>query len=256
MQCISTQQAASIALSYTTDVLERNLQSQKEILEKQGFKVETRIVPGVAKKEINKIAKEEDYSVIIVGAQKHTLLSETFFSGLAYDIIHHSEKPVLLIRLQDNPSEGQSCISSIACEISNHILFPTDFSENADSAFKYLEKMVTDGAKKITLVHIQDKNRIVPYLEEKLDEFNKIDKERLKNMKKNLQKKGNVEVKTVIRFGFPSAEILKLIQELNIQLVVMGSQGRGFVQELFLGSVSHNIARNSDASVLLIPAKH
>jgi nucleotide-binding universal stress UspA family protein len=48
---------------------------------------------------------------------------------------------------------------------------------------------------------------------------------------------------------------LKTIQELSVSLVVMGSQGRGFVPELFLGSVSHNVARHGDASVLLIPSK-
>jgi len=36
---------------------------------------------------------------------------------------------------------------------------------------------------------------------------------------------------------------------------VMGSQGRGFVSESFLGSVSHQVARRSPAPVLLIPAK-
>jgi len=34
----------------------------------------------------------------------------------------------------------------------------------------------------------------------------------------------------------------------------MGSQGRGFIKEVFLGSVSNNVARHSAASVLLIPA--
>jgi hypothetical protein len=51
------------------------------------------------------------------------------------------------------------------------------------------------------------------------------------------------------------AEITRSIGERNAHLVVMGSQGRGFVKELFLGSVSHNVARHSDAAVLLIPAK-
>ena len=49
---------------------------------------------------------------------------------------------------------------------------------------------------------------------------------------------------TLIRFGSPSVETLKTIQELSVSLVVMGSQGRGFVPELFLGSVSHNVARH------------
>ncbi|MCA1785684.1 MAG: universal stress protein [Desulfobacteraceae bacterium] len=33
----------------------------------------------------------------------------------------------------------------------------------------------------------------------------------------------------------------------------MGTQGRGFLGEFFLGSVSHNVARHSVAPVLLVP---
>ena len=35
----------------------------------------------------------------------------------------------------------------------------------------------------------------------------------------------------------------------------VGSQGRGYVKELFLGSVSHNVSRQAASSVLLVPAK-
>jgi len=35
----------------------------------------------------------------------------------------------------------------------------------------------------------------------------------------------------------------------------MGSQGRGFISEVFMGSVSHGVAMHSGAPLLLIPAK-
>jgi nucleotide-binding universal stress UspA family protein len=88
-----------------------------------------------------------------------------------------------------------------------------------------------------------------------LDEFNKIDRERLEKMKAILKKKGKARIDIELVYGAPFTEIIRLIREQNVNLVVMGSQGRGFIKELFLGSVSHNVARNSEASVLLIPAK-
>ena len=254
LQCVSMQESASVALSYSADVLDNILNDQKLILERQGFAVETRIITGSAKNEINKIAKEEDYSIIVVGAEKENYLKAHLLGKFAYDVISYAEKPVLLIRLSEKNIEGDVCIESVSCEIGNHILFPTDFSENAESAFEFLKKMVADGAKKITLVHVQDKAKIMPHLADKLEEFNRIDAERLENMKNTLMDCGNAEVDTIIRFGSPAVEILNLVKELNIQLVIMGSQGRGFVKELFLGSVSNNISRKTDASVLLIPA--
>ena len=59
----------------------------------------------------------------------------------------------------------------------------------------------------------------------------------------------------LLRYGSPAAEILKAVSEQSAQIVIMGSQGRGFVNESLLGSVSHNIARRSPVPVLLIPAK-
>ncbi len=39
------------------------------------------------------------------------------------------------------------------------------------------------------------------------------------------------------------------------QLVAMATQGRGFVGELVLGSVSHKVVRRSPAPLLLIPPR-
>jgi nucleotide-binding universal stress UspA family protein len=255
LQCLSIQETSSLALSYTINVLEGMLRDLKEILAEQGYIVETRIIPGIAKNEVNKIAINENYSLIVVGAQEHSLTSEIFFGGLAYDVIHYAQKPVLLIRMEDYPQEGISCIKTLGCDMSNHILFPTDFSENADLAFDYVAKMAALGVKKITLFHVQDKSRISEYPEASFEKRNEIDNTRLQDMKKLLQEKGNAEIDAFLCQGSPAVEILKLIRERNIQLVVMGSQGRGFVKEIFLGSVSNNVARHSAASVLLIPAK-
>jgi nucleotide-binding universal stress UspA family protein len=109
--------------------------------------------------------------------------------------------------------------------------------------------------KKITLVHVQDEYRISPYLDDKIEEFNMIDTERLEGMKKVLLEKGCPEVQIELKYGSPSTQILKAVKESSVQMVIMGSQGRGFVNEFFLGSVSHNIARESPVSVLLIPVK-
>lgn len=255
LMCLSIQQSTSVALSYANEVIEDTLAHLKDSVEKQGFTADTRIIVGNAKHEINKIAEEEDYSLIIVGAEQDSMLKSHLFGGIGFDVISFAKKPVLLIRINENFRNGEICVESVGCDIGNHILFPTDFSENADIAFDFLEKMVIDGAKKITLLHIQDKSKIIPHLEYKLAEFDRIDSERLESMKKKLERYGDAKITTLIRLGTPAIEIINLVKELNVQLVVLGSQGRGFVEELFIGSVSNTVARKSDASVLLVPAR-
>lgn len=65
---------------------------------------------------------------------------------------------------------------------------------------------------------------------------------------------GEVEVDVQLSIGSPAGEINKAVKEHNIFMIVMGSQGRGFLNEVFLGSVSHQVARHSSASMLIIPA--
>jgi len=95
------------------------------------------------------------------------------------------------------------------------------------SLFNYVTKMALLGVKKITLFHVQDKSRISEYPEDSLAKLNEIDNARLQDMKNILQEKAIAEVDTFLSYGSPAVEILKLIRERNIQLVVMGSQGRG-----------------------------
>ena len=115
--------------------------------------------------------------------------------------------------------------------------------------------MAPGRVKKVTLLHVQDSAKLSPHLDEKVEEFNRIDSARLEGMKKLLQERGEIEVDVLVKYGSPAVEIIKTVEEQVIQLVVMGSQGRGYVKEFFLGSVSGNVARKALSSVLLIPTK-
>jgi nucleotide-binding universal stress UspA family protein len=275
LQCMLPQNQSVALLSAV--ILEENLRQQQEMLVEQGFRVETRKVTGNIGKEVNRIAVEEDFSVIVAGIPEFTMMGEVFYGGIAHEVIQHARKPVLLIRITESPDEALSCAAG-DYSLFGHVLFPTDFSENAGIAFEYVKKMVADGARKVTLAHVQDQVRLNPHLAyrlekynvidtpkevteaktiaaQRLEKYNLIDNKRLEDMKKVLQENGDAEVDICILYGSPAAEILKKVRELKIPIVVMGSQGRGFVKELFLGSVSNNIARHSSASVLLIPAK-
>ena len=255
LECLSLPQVGSIALSYTYSILEENLQEQKALLEKEGFKVETRIVPGMATLEISRIAAEEKYSLVVAGAESRSLVSEVLLGGIAFDIIHRCRMPIFIVRLEETKVEGMSYIEGTRRDYMKHVLFPTDFSETAGRAFEAVKQLVEAGTRKVTLMHVQEQTRISPYLVDRLPEFNEIDEARLYAMKEELEKLGKVDVEIVVAYGNPSKEILTAVRDRDVQLTVMGSQGRGYVSDLLVGSVSHNVARESLASVLLIPAK-
>ena len=235
---------------------EEIFKENQENLVEAGFEVETRVLAGYPATEINKIAVAEDHSLIVVGARRRTSTGELYFSTLANDLMHAVSKPLMIMRPRRTDISGKDGRVVIdGCEVAQHLLYPTDFSENADIAFTKVLEMAPGNAKKVTLLHVQDAAKISPHLDERVEEFNRIDKARLEGMKKLLQDRGDIEVDVTVKYGSPAVEIIKTIEEGSIPLVVMGSQGRGYVKEFFLGSVSANVARKAHSSVLLIPTK-
>jgi nucleotide-binding universal stress UspA family protein len=237
------------------DMAEPALLRQKKMLEDQGLNVKLEVAPGIPSEEINKYAEAKDVSLIVIGTHGETAAQHILFriGGVTSEILHSHTKPLLVVRTKVTEVNGEKCIEPSCEDFSQNILYITDFSETAFRAFTYLEKIVESGAKKITLMHVQDKSKIDKHLKDKLDEFNKIDTERLEMRRKTLLDKGAKDVQIKIPYGNPSQEILNESKN-GYTLIVMGSQGRGFINELFIGSVSHNVARSADISVLLVPA--
>lgn len=254
LHCINPYEARpekpSYVTSYGMSVVEENLKKQKEILEQEGYEVETRVIYGFVKNEINKIAQEEGISLVVARAENHSMLGEILFCGVACQVLYNSKKPILLLRVPEKIDDVEAIESD---DILNHILFPTDFSENANVAFEYLKKMVSNGMKKVTIVHVQNQFEMDPHILYRLQEFNEIDEEKLQNLKLELLKEGDVEVETKLLFGSPTAEIMSLASE-GISLIVMGRQGKGYLEEIFLGSLSNNLSRHVSVSMLLIPS--
>lgn len=252
VQCMSPHELNETVSTYITKIYKENLEEQKAVLEQQGFAVKTRQMIGVFRESINQLARDEDCSLMVTGAPERTVLGGLLDSAAAYHMIYDMATPLLLIRI---PSEKKSKNSNDApSKLMEHILFPTDFSENANTAFETVRKLANAGAKKLTLVHVQDQAHLDPYLLSRLEEFNEKDQNRLMELENDLKSAGANNVGRQLVYGSPTAELLRFIQEENISMVVMGSQGRGFIKEITLGNVSNNIARHSPVPVLLIPA--
>lgn len=238
-----------------THFLEPHLVKQKEILEAEGLETETLLVAGSAVTEVDRIARERQASLIVVGSHGATFARELLMGGTAMGIVHQASVPVLVIRLRIAEEEsGIRCVS--ACrDLRRHVLFCTDFSDTAERAFQYVLRVVASGAQFVTLLHVQDRRRLSGYLEHRLEEFNQTDQERLERLKARLQETGEVDVRIQIPYGHPVEEILRVAnEEEDDTLIVMGSQGRGFLAQAFLGSVSHHVVRGAPVPVLLVPA--
>ena len=231
-----------------------SFEKQKQMLEKMGFKTTGKMVLGLPHIEVNRMAEEHNCSLIVVGSHGHIIASDVTLGSVAGAVVHTAVRPVLLLRCRLRDADGKEICESPVCDPLSHVLLPTDFSDNAKHAFSYVMKIADCGAKKVTLLHVQDKSKIDRHLKERLEEFNQIDTERLERLKADLEKRGVENIQIEMPYGLPKKELIARTQEDDVSLVVMGSQGRGYVSEMLLGSVSHAVARHSQVPVLLISA--
>lgn len=247
---LSVDEAFAASFEVAVEGLRTELAELKKKLEEQGYKVDAQTAVASSVGEINRLIEAGEASLVVVGTPAESLGKEFLIGGVTTAILHHQVRPTLVYRLRGDASP---CVGH-ACDFISHILFPTDFSRNADSAFALLEQIVALGnVGKITLLHVHDPKLMEPYLEERLHEFLEFDQERLDNLVRRLGEKTGMVINTILRYGTTTTELLKVEQEICPSLVVMGSQGRGLIKEMFVGSVSHTMARRGKAHLLLAP---
>ena len=230
------------------------LEKQAGILRDAGFEVDIQTPLGIPFYEINRVARERTAALVVVGSLGASLVGDVLLGSTANSVLHNAQLPTLLVRLEMIQENGGQRCQAACKDFFQHILFPTDFSDTAEHAFLYLEHIVREARSRVTLLHVQDESKIERHLKHRLDEFNRIDAERLEGMKLRLEQCGALGVKTEIPYGSPTRKILDLARSNSFSMIVMGSQGRGFIREVFMGSIANNIARLSPLPTLFVPA--
>ena len=139
------------------------------------------------------------------------------------------------------------------------ILYPTDFSDVAQKALSYIIRLKDSGAREVVVLHAIDNrgfdalHRLVG--EEKFEELKKNKHEetqkRLKAVAKELPQAG-LKVTLRIETGIPMREILRVEEQEDVSVIVIGSHGSSNLQEMFLGSVSEKVIRRSKTPVFVI----
>ncbi len=252
IQCLNLRDVGTLA-PRLMELSRPALLTQAEVLERAGFNVTAEIVTGLPQIETVRQAIERHCDFIVAGSHGQSMSRAMLLGGVAAGIVHNSSMPVLLVRLRVSEVHGKEVCEVPRCDFLTHVLFVTDFSENAAHAFEYVRELARRGAGRITLLHVQDKGRLERHTRERLDEFNRIDSERLSALKDELRAAGDPEVSIELPFGSPKQEIVIRTESEDVSLVVIGRQGRGWIPGLQGGSVSDAVARHSAAPVLIVP---
>jgi len=151
------------------------------------------------------------------------------------------------------------------------ILFATDLSKNSYYAFFYAVDMAKRYDARIVILHtiepfrhMYDESGIG--IEERVKKSKKQEQQmNIEEIKKRLQevcKRTEAQIgsacvelvsKIHVPLGYPVEEILKTADDEDCEAIVLGTHGKGFLRQTFLGSVAGSVLQRSRKPVFVTP---
>jgi nucleotide-binding universal stress UspA family protein len=224
----------------------------KALSARHGMRVACRTEVGITDQEIVDVARAENASLIIMGAHGRSYIKGALPGSITQNVVKRTCTPVLIARFKDPEDRVEDNPHFFARDICTKILYPTDFSENALRAFRLLKSCRQEGDKEVILLHVQDRRTLLPYLKERLAEFNRTDGERLEGLKRQLEFVGFTG-RTLLKTGVPFVEINKAAEDEDVTMIVLASHGRSNIKEALMGSVAENVIQHHIRPVLVVP---
>lgn len=141
------------------------------------------------------------------------------------------------------------------------ILCPIDFSDYSYDALEYAKDIAKTYNSKLYVLHIiyepaDFTGFYVPHIS-----FDKIRSEIESGAKKIMTEVKEEKLKdisgaeTMIIFGVPSDEIVRFAKDKEIDLIVIGSQGKKGIEKMVFGSTAEKVVRKATCPVLVIKPK-
>jgi len=148
------------------------------------------------------------------------------------------------------------------------ILYATDLSKNSAYAFLYAVDMAQRHDAKIVIIHaIEPLPSIVRFygsLEEETRYYEHektVDTDLIKKRIQDFCQKVDKQIRAcvelvssiLVRVGHPMEEILNASEEEGCDVIILGSHGKGFLKQTFLGSVSRSVLDRTRKPVFIVP---
>ena len=135
------------------------------------------------------------------------------------------------------------------------ILVPTDFSKHSDQAMRYGAELAAKFGAELHLLHAIE---TMPYTfgegacfpPETAAEMEAAAIKQLEDLM--LDAAGDLTVIRKSTHGYPFLEIIHYAKENDIDLIVLGTHGRGAIAHMLLGSVAEKVVRKASCPVLTV----
>ena len=141
------------------------------------------------------------------------------------------------------------------------IVVPTDFSSASQKAFGYAAEMATRHEAEVLLVHVMELPHYPTLFEGTALVVPPVDDELRTQLQKQLDQaaeehfaKHGIAVRTLLREGPPTQELLRCVEEEQADLILIATHGYTGLKHMLLGSTTEQIVRLATCPVLTVRA--
>jgi nucleotide-binding universal stress UspA family protein len=144
----------------------------------------------------------------------------------------------------------------------HRILVPIDFSEHSRTTVSYATRFASRDNSTIYLLHVFEipDYVVIPYarrrqkpaeVQSQIDAAEQDARENLEAFGQELSNRG-IKVQTYLRVGHPFEEIVLTANHFAVDLIVIGSNGRGGIKRLLVGSTAERVVEHAHCAVLVV----
>ena len=133
----------------------------------------------------------------------------------------------------------------------NRILCATDFSDSSRYALEYAVAIAERHQAPIELLHVMEPSA---YSTERLESeevtFSQKMNNRLREFTRGIPDTVMINLKTIS--GIPTIEIIRRANQIEADLIIIGTHGRSGIRHMLIGSVAEKIVRTAACPVMTI----
>jgi nucleotide-binding universal stress UspA family protein len=226
---------------------EEQLREFAKVHSEGGVQAIVAVEEGVATESIVDFARENSVDMIVMGTHGRQGFQRLTLGSVTERVLRKTGCPVLAVR---RPAHDFVAPGSKEEPVRlRTILLCSDFSECSDRALRYALSLAAEYKSELSLVHILEhlpapeqreveNARVIQLLEGKVPE----------------EAQGCCKIKTIVRAGKPYEEIVKLAEEEQSDLIVVGVRGRNVLDLALFGSTTHRVLQLGPCPVLAIHA--
>lgn len=208
----------------------------------EGISADFEVVVGRLNESFGAVLKRTNADMLVLGYMHHVLRRSS-----SEKLIKSLQVPMLVVR---GVKAGSSDRSPFAIK---NILCPADFSDASKKAMDTAIELRDLFSARLEVLYVsadyhvdkmksvKDKDTILRNLRNKAED----------DMRSFLSRYGLQSI-GVIEEGEPYKKIVSFSEEKNIDLIVMGARGLGFIQGLLIGSVTDSVLKTSPCPVLVV----